>query len=772
MSEYIFFAKLQNGFGNNIYDSIIFLYFSHIYKTKINIYIDESYHNSNNNSYHNIFPNLNNNFNFITLNHYNRFKKKSRNKKFDCASINKLSDISYNNHPITVRNNQHIPIVSITEIEILKELYRKRHNSGVSINEFITKIDTIINSSFNNIKELINNFSNILNINESEIPNFNNYIRHIFNKIQKLKQNRQRNNMISLSQHLANEKNKQETHEQYRHNRRNYMLYQNDNHYSNMHNTYKDDANKINKNGFVNINLSNTIDNPKIVEIIRMNRWFKFIPYILQLINIQCFFNINSRVIPRTVPVQINNYRYTNTNNLSNHELDIPITIPVQINNYRCTNTNNLSNNLSNHELDIPREYCCIHIRYGDKLCYMKYRNIFYGTSSYKFLLYHPQFYIDIINNVLTPDNPNINIPANIPIIIITDSKDIVNTCIIPHLNRLNVYISTGSVIEDYNLLCNATYAILSYSTFSFSAIFLNRDILNNNVYLIDRPVNNPDNIGNSSHDNVLNEDYTINDNWNILYGEYYLKYILNYDITTYTDEYLITDKIEQKCENNTDINSRGADSLSAVYITGYSRTSTLNPNQCLEGCSSNNEEQPSNNEEQPSNNEEQPSYNEETKNKADKSNQWSRATQLNKWPRATQLNKWPRGTKVGGAKKPLVKSTKKPHVKSTKKPLVKSTKKTLTKTTKKPLVKSTKKPLIKSTKKTLTKTTKKPLVKSIKKPLVKSIKKPLVKSIKKPLVKSIKKPTKKTLTKTIKKPLVKSTKKTLVKSTKKTLVK
>lgn len=154
------------------------------------------------------------------------------------------------------------------------------------------------------------------------------------------------------------------------------------------------------------------------------------------------------------------------------------------------------------------KEYAIIHIRYGDKInITIKNLNI---PKFDKFLLYNPQYYIDMIN---------LFIKKNILIIIITDSVNIVNEFILgkQFINNKNIILFDSNYINSFYLFYYAKYIIMSCSTFSMAGAYFNNN--NAECYL------------NLYHDNKyktkIPEEYAISPKWIINNNK---KYILNYD--------------------------------------------------------------------------------------------------------------------------------------------------------------------------------------------------------------------------------------------------
>jgi hypothetical protein len=142
----------------------------------------------------------------------------------------------------------------------------------------------------------------------------------------------------------------------------------------------------------------------------------------------------------------------------------------------------NINQNLLSPQIKdlATREFACVHIRYGDKLCYAYEKNNNDKYTHYQLPVYTPQFYIDQINYYLD---------KNVYTIVMTDSVDLVKKYIMtnfkdnPHVNLLDT-----RFIDSFYLLTKAKYITLSHSTFSFAAAYINSDAVCHIVkkYVID----------------------------------------------------------------------------------------------------------------------------------------------------------------------------------------------------------------------------------------------------------------------------------------------
>lgn len=140
-------------------------------------------------------------------------------------------------------------------------------------------------------------------------------------------------------------------------------------------------------------------------------------------------------------------------------------------------------------------EYGCIHIRYGDKLCYANEKFPSDKYTHYQYPVYTPDYYILQIRNLLD---------ADIDVVIMTDTFDLVTQYIMPEfINNPKVTLVNSQYIESFYLLTKASYLILSHSTFSFSAAYLNDRAI---CYLVKKyPQHKND---------YLDEDDAINPKW------------------------------------------------------------------------------------------------------------------------------------------------------------------------------------------------------------------------------------------------------------------
>ena len=215
------------------------------------------------------------------------------------------------------------------------------------------------------------------------------------------------------------------------------------------------------------------------------------------------------------------------------------------------------------YDIKKKNDYAVVHIRYGDKLNYLKkYLNHDYGddkekedllnTDVDKYLLYTPEYYIDKINYLLNAKSISNNIkkqniyntkhkhtPHNI--YIITDSDDLVREFIMKPTNKFNnnprvIFLDNLNWITSFYIMTHASYIIMSCSTFSYAAMYFNKkkaiaelllyhynNTINNNKYnVINYNVVNY----NIINDNIPPEEYALDPKWIINEDK---KYILNY---------------------------------------------------------------------------------------------------------------------------------------------------------------------------------------------------------------------------------------------------
>ena len=159
-------------------------------------------------------------------------------------------------------------------------------------------------------------------------------------------------------------------------------------------------------------------------------------------------------------------------------------------------------------------DYSVIHIRYGDKIHLM---NKYLDTPKFDyFLIYTPQYYIDMIN-MLLKKNPNKKI------IILSDSFDIINEFIINKVpdfkNNPNIVLMDAHWLDSFYLFYNASNIVMSCSTFSMAGAYFNTKPYAN-VYL------------NLYHEDmtkkIIPEEYSISPKWTITHNR---EYILNYNV-------------------------------------------------------------------------------------------------------------------------------------------------------------------------------------------------------------------------------------------------
>ena len=124
------------------------------------------------------------------------------------------------------------------------------------------------------------------------------------------------------------------------------------------------------------------------------------------------------------------------------------------------------------------KTYAVIHIRYGDKLSYslkLDEPNNFNKNPVY--IIYTPKFYYNQIKEIKK---------LNIPIIILSDSNEIVKHFILEKYNLINdpiISLINTSTINSFWLLYNSSYLTLNESTFSCSARLLSDNIINKKIY-------------------------------------------------------------------------------------------------------------------------------------------------------------------------------------------------------------------------------------------------------------------------------------------------
>ena len=175
------------------------------------------------------------------------------------------------------------------------------------------------------------------------------------------------------------------------------------------------------------------------------------------------------------------------------------------------------------------KPYSIAHIRYGDKLNYLKYYinkpdvdittllNAKKGESSNidQFLLYTPEYYIDKINELLETTNENMNV------YIITDSVNIVKQFIMNNPSIKNnsriVLLDKMTWWDSFYLLYYASNIILSDSTFAFAGAYFNKRRAKCEMVIYHHDYNNPF---------IEPSEYAISPDWKITNER---KYILNY---------------------------------------------------------------------------------------------------------------------------------------------------------------------------------------------------------------------------------------------------
>jgi hypothetical protein len=115
-------------------------------------------------------------------------------------------------------------------------------------------------------------------------------------------------------------------------------------------------------------------------------------------------------------------------------------------------------------------DHACVHIRYGDKLCFSDEDYVSSKYTHYMFPLYSPQFYIEMINKLL---HTSVN-----EIIVMTDSVNVVDKYIMKEfIGNPKIKLIESNYLDSFYLLTKAKYIVMSHSTFSFAAAILNNSV-------------------------------------------------------------------------------------------------------------------------------------------------------------------------------------------------------------------------------------------------------------------------------------------------------
>jgi hypothetical protein len=154
----------------------------------------------------------------------------------------------------------------------------------------------------------------------------------------------------------------------------------------------------------------------------------------------------------------------------------------------------------------MSRNYACVHIRYGDKLCYglEDFKHTKY--TPYTLPIYTPQYYVDQINELLKKDLEEI--------LIVTDSIGIVKKYIMEKI-ILNpkIVLFDSTTIDSFYLMTKSKYIIMSHSTFSFASAYFNPTAV---CYLLKKYMVNVEK-------DYIFEDDAISPNWIIIDNKDYL---------------------------------------------------------------------------------------------------------------------------------------------------------------------------------------------------------------------------------------------------------
>lgn len=188
------------------------------------------------------------------------------------------------------------------------------------------------------------------------------------------------------------------------------------------------------------------------------------------------------------------------------------------------------------YDIKNKKPFTIIHIRYGDKLQFLKkYINKddmtaaditkLHESDVDKFLLYTPQYYIDRINFLLK-QNPEQTI------YIISDSDDLVKEFIIKDSsygkrdlglkgNKRVVLLENLSWLNTFYLLYFASHIILSCSLYSFAGAYFNENNAECELVIYHN---------NNKKETIAPEELAISPKWIINNSIYYKRYILNYN--------------------------------------------------------------------------------------------------------------------------------------------------------------------------------------------------------------------------------------------------
>jgi hypothetical protein len=177
----------------------------------------------------------------------------------------------------------------------------------------------------------------------------------------------------------------------------------------------------------------------------------------------------------------------------------------------------------------ISNPYSLVHIRYGDKLHFLKHyinkpdvdikkilNDKIIINDIDRFILYTPEYYIDKINELLKKT------PTSMNVYIITDSATIVKQFIMNNHSFKNnsriILLDKMTWWDSFYLLYYASNIILSSSTFCFAGAYFNKKRANCELLLYHYDYTNP---------NISPEEYAISPYWKIISER---KYILNYN--------------------------------------------------------------------------------------------------------------------------------------------------------------------------------------------------------------------------------------------------
>lgn len=218
------------------------------------------------------------------------------------------------------------------------------------------------------------------------------------------------------------------------------------------------------------------LTDPKIKDIFpKLVNEFNFISdeegdYIQHFLNYKLFNPYNAKSLDKLKYFFTKNQIILTTNALYHLVFDMYNTFDSKTKSLFDINCNLLLSDIFSYA---KTDYAIIHIRYGDKLnlAIDKSNNMNKKSVSFiTFPIYTPEYYYKQILEIKK---------LNLPIVILTDSIDVVKKFILNKYNIENdpdIFIPNIDFLNSFYLMLYSSYTVMSHSTFSYSAYLLSLD--------------------------------------------------------------------------------------------------------------------------------------------------------------------------------------------------------------------------------------------------------------------------------------------------------